>query len=118
MSISARLPIETFANRFFKIRAAEIPQALSLTPSPATVLQAMDSSIAHKHDTFSFFTRDVRSLKLGRDQTTGMTAVLRFKVISTNAASTEIALQNLQVRDETGQPVEVNLPPAASIRIQ
>lgn len=60
----------------------------------------------------------MRSLKLGRDQSTGMTAVLRFKVISTNATSTEIALQNLQVRDETGQPVEVNLPPAASIRIQ
>ncbi|HRN80925.1 MULTISPECIES: FecR domain-containing protein [Nitrosomonas] len=60
----------------------------------------------------------MRSLKLGRDQSTGMTAVLRFKVISTNATSTEIALQNLQVRDETGQPVEVNLPSAASIRIQ
>lgn len=59
-----------------------------------------------------------RSLKLGRDQSTGMTAVMRFKVISANSASTEIALQNLQVRDETGQPVEVDLPPAASIRIQ
>ena len=60
----------------------------------------------------------MRSLKLGRDQPTGMTAVLRFKAISTNATSTEIVLQNLQVRDETGQPVETDLPPAASIRIQ
>lgn len=60
----------------------------------------------------------MRNLKFGRDQPTGMTAVLRFKAISANPVATEIALQNLQVRDETGQPVEVNVPPAASISIQ
>jgi len=60
----------------------------------------------------------IRSLKLGRDQPTGMTSVLRFKAIGTNESSTEIALQGLQVRDETGQSVEVNLPPPASIRVQ
>lgn len=60
----------------------------------------------------------MRSLKLGRDQPTGMTSVLRFKAVGTNESSTEIALQGLQVRDETGQSVEVNLPPPASIRVQ
>ncbi len=60
----------------------------------------------------------MRSLKLGRDQPTGMTSVLRFKAVGTNESSTEIALQGLQVRDETGQLVEVNLPPPASIRVQ
>ncbi|MCC6917161.1 secretin and TonB N-terminal domain-containing protein [Nitrosomonas sp.] len=60
----------------------------------------------------------MRNLKLGRDQPTGMTVVLRFKAVSANPVTTEITLQNLQVRDETGQAVEVSVPPAASINIQ
>jgi general secretion pathway protein D len=60
----------------------------------------------------------VRSLKLGRDQPAGMTAALRFKVISPNPDITEITLQNLQVQDEAGQVIEVTIPPAAMITIQ
>ncbi|BBL35021.1 hypothetical protein Nstercoris_01275 [Nitrosomonas stercoris] len=60
----------------------------------------------------------IYNLKLGRDQPTGMTAVLRFKVISPNPDMTEIALQNLQVQDETGQPIAVEIPPAVTVTIQ
>ncbi len=59
-----------------------------------------------------------RNLKLGREQPTGMTAVLRFKVISANPGTTDITLQNLRVQDETGQAIEVDSPPAANIEIQ
>lgn len=59
-----------------------------------------------------------RNLKLGREQPTGMTTVLRFKSIGANPGTTEIALQDLQVKDETGQSVEVNLPPPVSIEVQ
>jgi len=47
-----------------------------------------------------------------------MTAVLRFKAISANPGATEIAIQNLTTQDDKGNPVEVSLPPAASIEIQ
>lgn len=60
----------------------------------------------------------MRILQFGRDQPTGMTAVLRFKAISANPATTEIALQNLRVHDEMDQPIETEVPPAATIQIQ
>lgn len=60
----------------------------------------------------------MRSLKLGRDQPTGMTAAMRFKVISPNPGTTEISLQNLHVQDEAGQAIEVDTPSAATITIQ
>lgn len=60
----------------------------------------------------------VRTIKLGREEPTGMTAVLRFKAISANPGATEIAIQNLTTQDDKGNPVEVSLPPAASIEIQ
>ncbi|HRQ05020.1 MAG TPA: secretin and TonB N-terminal domain-containing protein [Nitrosomonas halophila] len=59
-----------------------------------------------------------RNLKLGREQPTGMTTVLRFKAISANPGATEISLQNLQVQDEKGQPVETELPSAVNVEIQ
>ncbi|MFO7578695.1 MAG: secretin and TonB N-terminal domain-containing protein [Nitrosomonas halophila] len=59
-----------------------------------------------------------RNLKLGREQPTGMTTVLRFKAISANPGTTEISLQNLQVQDEKGQPVETELPSAINVEIQ
>lgn len=60
----------------------------------------------------------MRSLKLGRSQPTGMTAVMRFKVISPNPGMTEISLQNPQIQDEAGQTIEVDVPPATTITVQ
>lgn len=60
----------------------------------------------------------MRTIKLGREEPTGMTAVLRFKVISANPGSTEIAIQSMTTQDEHGNPVEVSLPPPVSIEIQ
>src|SRR5690606_11677439 len=59
-----------------------------------------------------------RTIKLGREEPSGMTAVIRFKAISANPGSTEIAIQSMATQDENGNPVEVNLPPAVSIEIQ
>ncbi|SDY80449.1 FecR domain-containing protein [Nitrosomonas sp. Nm33] len=59
----------------------------------------------------------VRTIKLGREQPSGMTAVLRFKAISPNPGTTEIAIQSSTTQDDKGNPVEVNLPPPASIEI-
>jgi general secretion pathway protein D len=59
-----------------------------------------------------------RRLKLGREQPTGMTTVLRFKAISANPGATEITAQNLQVQDEKGQSIEVDPPSAVNIEIQ
>ncbi|MDV6343935.1 FecR domain-containing protein [Nitrosomonas sp. Is37] len=59
----------------------------------------------------------VRTIKLGREQPSGMTAVLRFKAISPNPGTTEIAIQSSATQDDKGNPVEVNLPPPASIEI-
>lgn len=58
------------------------------------------------------------TLKLGRDQPSGMTAVLRFKAISVNPGPAEITLHNLQVKDEAGELLEVDIPPPASVEIQ
>ncbi|MCW5601761.1 FecR domain-containing protein [Nitrosomonas sp.] len=59
-----------------------------------------------------------RTIKLGREEPSGMTAVIRFKAISANPGSTEIAIQSMATQDENGNSVEVNLPPAVSIEIQ
>lgn len=60
----------------------------------------------------------VRTIKLGREEPSGMTAVLRFKAISANPGATEIAIQSATTQDENGHAVEVSLPSAAGIEIQ
>lgn len=61
----------------------------------------------------------VRSVKLGKDQASGMAAQLRFKVITTAPGSTEISVQNVKAEDkESGESVDVILPSPANISIQ
>lgn len=61
----------------------------------------------------------VRSVKLGKDQPSGMAAQLRFKVITTTPGSTEIGIQHVKAEDkESGESVDVILPSPASISIQ
>jgi general secretion pathway protein D len=59
-----------------------------------------------------------RIIKLGREEPSGMTTVLRFKAISANPGATEIAIQSMTTQDENGGPVDVGLPPPVSIEIQ
>ncbi len=59
-----------------------------------------------------------RTLKLGREQPTGMTNILRFKVIGANTGMTAITVDNVRVQDEKGEAIEVEAPPAASITLQ
>jgi len=60
-----------------------------------------------------------RTIKLGKDQPSGLAAQLRFKVIAANPGTTEINIQNATAEDmENGQTAEVTLPPPASINIK
>ncbi len=59
----------------------------------------------------------VRTIKLGREEPSGMTTVLRFKAISPNPGTAEIAVQSLTAQDDKGNPVEVSLPPPVSVEI-
>lgn len=60
-----------------------------------------------------------RSLKLGRDQVSGLATQLRFKVITSNPGQTEISIQSATAEDiENGDSVNVTLPAAATINIK
>lgn len=75
----------------------------------ASVLEALDSG--DKSGT--------RTIKLGKDQVSGMAAQFRFKVITANPGTTEISVQNVTAEDnENGESIEVTLPPPASISIK
>lgn len=75
----------------------------------ASVLEAMDGG--DKSGT--------RTIKLGKDQTSGLATQIRFKVIAANPGATEINIQNAVAEDlENGTAVEVTLPPPASVTIK
>ncbi len=75
----------------------------------ASVLEAMDGG--DKSGT--------RTIKLGKDQTSGFATQLRFKVITANPGTTEINIQNAVAEDlENGASVEVALPPPAIVNIK
>lgn len=59
-----------------------------------------------------------RTLKLGREQPTGMTSILRFKVIGVNTGTTAISVDGVRVQDEKGEAVEVQAPSAVNITLQ
>ncbi|MDV6342676.1 secretin and TonB N-terminal domain-containing protein [Nitrosomonas sp. Is24] len=60
-----------------------------------------------------------RTIKLGKDQASGLAAQLRFKVIAANPGTTEINIQNVNAEDmENGQAVEVTPPPPVSVNIK
>lgn len=60
-----------------------------------------------------------RSIKLGRDQASGLATQLRFKVIAANPGITEINIQNVTAEDiENGDSIEVTTPPPTSITIK
>lgn len=59
-----------------------------------------------------------RTLKLGREQPTGMTSILRFKVIGPNTGTTTISVDGVRVQDEKGETVEIQAPPVANITLQ
>ncbi len=75
----------------------------------ASVLEALDGG--DKSGT--------RTIKLGKDQTSGLATQIRFKVIAANPGVTEINIQNAVAEDlENGTAVEVTLPPPASVTIK
>lgn len=60
-----------------------------------------------------------RTLKLGQDQVLGMATQLRFKVITTSPGSTEISVQSAAGENiETGETMEVILPPPITVTIK
>ena len=60
-----------------------------------------------------------RTIKLGKDQTSGLATQIRFKVIAANPGATEINIQNAVAEDlENGTSVEVTLPPPVSINVK
>ncbi len=60
-----------------------------------------------------------RTLKLGKGEKSGMSAQLRFKVITANPGTADISVQSVTAEDkDSGDTVDVTLPPTASINIQ
>ena len=60
-----------------------------------------------------------RTIKLGRDQPSGLAAQLRFKVIAANPGATEINIQSIAAEDSvTNEAVEVTLPQSATINLK
>jgi general secretion pathway protein D len=75
----------------------------------SSVLEALDSGEKS----------GVRSIKLGRDQASGMAIQLRFKVIAANPGTTEIYIQNITAEDiENGETVDVAMPAPITINLQ
>ena len=75
----------------------------------ANVLEALDGGAKS----------GTRTIKLGRDQTSGLATQLRFKVITTNPGTTEINIQGVTAEDiENGDFVNVTPPPSATINIK
>ena len=60
-----------------------------------------------------------RTIKLGKDQTSGLATQLRFKVVAANPGTTDVSIQSASGEDiETGDFVDVTLPPPATITIK
>ncbi|MDC8446158.1 MAG: general secretion pathway protein GspD [Nitrosomonas sp.] len=59
------------------------------------------------------------TVKLGKDEPSGMAAQLRFKVVTPNAGETEISVQSATAEDkETGESVDITLPSPTTVKIQ
>ncbi|MBP6057621.1 MAG: general secretion pathway protein GspD [Nitrosomonas sp.] len=75
----------------------------------ASVLEALDGGAKS----------GTRTIKLGKDQVSGLATQLRFKVITTNPGTTEINIQGVTGEDiENGDFVNVTPPPPATINIK
>ncbi len=61
----------------------------------------------------------VQSIKLGKDEETGMSALLRFKVVTANPGTTEVSIQSASAEDTvSGESIDVNMPEPSIINIQ
>jgi general secretion pathway protein D len=59
------------------------------------------------------------TIKFGQNEPSGMSAQLRFKVISANPGPTEISIQSVEAEDpESGESIDVKLPEPSTINIQ
>ncbi|MCB1935262.1 MAG: general secretion pathway protein GspD [Nitrosomonas sp.] len=59
------------------------------------------------------------TIKLGKDEPSGMSAQLRFKVVTPNAGETEISIHSATGEDaESGESIDISLPASATIKIQ
>lgn len=75
----------------------------------ANVLEALDGGAKS----------GTRTIKLGKDQVSGLATQLRFKVITTNPGTTEINIQGVTAEDiENGDFVNVTPPQPATINIK
>ncbi len=61
----------------------------------------------------------VHTIKFGRNEPSGMSAQLRFKVVTANPGATEISILSAEAEDsESDETLEVQLPTPTSINIQ
>ncbi len=59
------------------------------------------------------------TIKMGKDEPSGMGAQLRFKVITPNAGETEISIQSATGEDkDSGESIDIVLPAPATVKIQ
>jgi len=59
------------------------------------------------------------TIKFGQNEPSGMSAQLRFKVITANPGPTEISIQSAEAEDpESGESIDVKIPEPSTINIQ
>ena len=113
-SITLQAPTNVGLNKEFAVNVRLVGAKATMNADvqlnyEASVLEALDNGEKS----------GVRSIKLGRDQASGMAMQLRFKVIAANPGTTEIYIQNITAEDiENGESVDVAMPAPITINLQ
>lgn len=113
-SITLQAPTNVGLNKEFAVNVRLVGAKATMNADvqlnyEASVLEALDNGEKS----------GVRSIKLGRDQASGMAMQLRFKVIAANPGTTEIYIQNITAEDiENGESVDVTMPAPITINLQ
>jgi len=83
---------------------------------------ASTAQVSYETDMLELLDSDnsgTHTIKLGKDEPSGMAAQLRFKVVTPNAGETEISIQSATGEDkESGESIDINLPSSATVKIQ
>lgn len=113
-SVTLQAPTNVGLNKEFAVNVRLVGAKATMNADvqlnyETSVLEALDSGEKS----------GVRSIKLGKDQASGMAMQLRFKVIAANPGTTEIYIQNITAEDiENGESVDVAMPAPITINLQ
>jgi len=112
-TLTIQAPSNITFDREFSVRVRMVGAKASIAGSAQVsyetdMLELLDADNSGSH-----------TISLGKDEPSGMSAQLRFKVVTPNAGETEINIQSATAEDkETGESVDISLPSPATIKIQ